>query len=346
MFDWQTYSAHFRAVALQNGFDRDYIEICLHYAFSLNQKQLPIIYDQEHLASLVGYDLAYLRGAIYATKSFYRTFSINKKAGGLRQISEPLPSLKEIQRWILDNLLYRCAPSKFAKGFVPRLSIRDNARFHRGQKLVLSLDIKDFFSSIKAPRVYKFFFRLGYQRDVAHLLTNLCILDGALPQGAPTSPALSNLIILRTDRRLSGFALNNKLRYTRYADDITFSGDFKPVQIIKLVRKVLADEGLVLNEQKTRLMERHQRQEVTGVVVNSKLQAPRYKRREFRQTIYYINKYGVDSHLSYIGNEKANYLKYLLGVANYFLYVNPKDMEVRAAIELLHRLLRDTGGAL
>jgi RNA-directed DNA polymerase len=344
MSNWQQYSNKFRETALEHGFDDEYIQACLNYALPLYEKGLPVIYDQEHLAKLVGYQLLYLLAASHSAPKFYRFFTLSKKAGGERQIAEPLPSLKEIQRWILDNILYRCETSRFAKGFIPEVSIRDNARFHRNQPQVLSLDIKDFFPSIKIGRVFNFFRKLGYQKDVLYLLTHLCVLNKSLPQGAPTSPALSNLIVLRMDRRLSGFALKEKIRYTRYADDITFSGELNPGRIIKFVRRVIADEGLELNEAKTRLMQRHQRQEVTGIVVNEKLQAPRRDRRELRKVLYFIEKYGLDSHIRRTQSLKSNYVKHLLGVANFFLFINPNDREAKRAVEVLHRLLMKIGG--
>jgi RNA-directed DNA polymerase len=341
MLDWQKYAKDFRRAAIENGFSNEYVESCLKYARPLNQRNLPVIYDQEHFSKLVGYKLDYVLAASHSTPKFYRVFNISKKQGGIREIAEPLPSLKEIQRWILDNILYTCKPSKFAKGFIPHISIRDNARFHRNQALVLSLDIKDFFPSIRIGRVYNFFRRLGYQSSVLYLLTHLCTLNRCLPQGAPTSPALSNLIVLRMDRRLSGFALKEKIRYTRYADDITFSGEFESGRIIKFVRKVVADEGLELNENKTRLMQRHKRQEVTGIVVNEKLQAPRHDRKELRKAIYFIEKYGLDSHIRHTQNFRSHYLKHLLGIANFFLFVNPKDKDAKRAIKLLYRLLQE-----
>lgn len=342
MTDWKTYTSSFRSQALSLNYNETEIRICLNYAHPLFEKKLPVIFDQEHLSYLVGYHLDYLRGAIYNTKPFYRYFTVNKRSGGVRNIAEPLPSLKEIQRWILDNILYKCSISRFAKGYVPDLSIRDNARFHRNQELVLKLDIKDFFPSIKAGRIFNFFKRLGYQKSVSQMLTGLCTLEGSLPQGAPTSPALSNLVVSRLDKRLSNFAVQKKIRYTRYADDITFSGTFASGEIIKLVRMASKDEGLVLNEKKIRLMKKHERQIVTGVIVNEKLQAPRQRRREFRKVMYFIQKFGLDSHLSFIGNDRRNYLKHLLGIGNHILHLNPKDTNVREHMEILHRILKES----
>lgn len=342
--NWKSYKREFTNKARQEGFDEDYINPLLKYAYNLYQREIPIIYELEHFSLLVGYNSKYILGAYYKTDAFYRHYTINKRSGGLREISEPLPSLKEIQRWILDNILYKCEVSRFAKGFVPERSIRENARFHRNQNKVLSLDLEDFFSSIKGGRVYSFFKRLGYQPKVSHLLTKLCTLNGSLPQGSPTSPTLSNLISLRLDKRLSGFALKEKIRYTRYADDITFSGDFDEGRLIKFTRKVLAEEGLKLNENKTRLMKKHQCQEVTGIVVNQKLQAPRETRKELRKTMYYIKKYGVESHIQHKQITHANYVKHLLGIANFISFVNPKDIEVKEYISYLHEILISNNG--
>lgn len=340
MPNWQQYVKDFREAALAHDYGDEYIQNCLQYARPLYEKNLPIIFDKEHLSGLVGYQLDYLLAACHSTPKFYRVFKVTKKQGGEREIAEPLPSLKEIQRWILDNILYKCEVSRFAKGFIPKVSIRDNARFHRNQPLVLSLDIKDFFPSIKIGRVYNYFRRLGYQRHVLYLLTHLCTLNGSLPQGSPTSPTLSNLIVLRMDRRFAGFALKEKIRYTRYADDITFSGKFQVGRIIRFARKVVAEEGLELNEEKTRLMQRHQRQEVTGIVVNEKLQAPRKDRRELRKIMFFIEKYGLDSHIRHTQNFRINYVKHLLGIANFFLFVNPKDKDANRAVEVLTSILR------
>jgi RNA-directed DNA polymerase len=339
---WSTYESRFRRAAKREGLSGAYVEQCLSYAKPLHEKKLPIIYDQQHLAVLVGYSVDFLLGASNGTERFYRSFSVRKTSGGLRLISEPLPSLKGIQRWILDNILYRSPPSPFAKAFVPRSSIRHNARFHRAQQNVLSLDVKEFFPSIKSPRVYGLFKRMGYCGEVAAMLARLCTLEDSLPQGAPTSPALSNLIIVRLDRRLGGYAKKYGLRYTRYADDITFSAnDLNAGEAIRFVKTVLRDEGMVLNENKTRLMRPHQRQEVTGIVVNTKkMQAPRETRRSLRQTIYYIEKYGIDSHMQFLRKDRANYEKHVLGIANFVLFINPKDRDARRAVELLCPVVR------
>lgn len=333
---WSVYAECFRREAMKYKFDADYIKRCLTYGKALYEKGLPIIYDQEHLAVLVGYSKEYLYRASNGPSYFYRKFKIPKISGGLRKIAEPLPSLKEIQRWILDNILYNCKFNKYAKAFIPGKSIRENARFHRNQKIVLSLDMKNFFESIPSYKIYHFFWWLGYCKAVATMLTNLCTLNGSLPQGAPTSPALSNLVCYSLDCRLSGFTVKNNIRYTRYSDDLTFSGEFNPGSVIRLVEKILYNEGFELNKNKIRLMKNHNRQEVTGIVVNDKMQAVREIRRKLRQDIYYIEKYGLDSHMDFAKQERANYVNHLRGKANFVLFVNSKDRDANYAFKVLN----------
>lgn len=344
MVDWENYEARFRAAAYRadgrRKIDKAYVERCLAYAKVLAERDLPIIYDQYHLARLVGYETEYLFAVSNSPTRFYRSYTIPKVSGGVRTITEPLPSLKEIQRWVLANILDRVEIHPFAKGFVAGRSIRDNARFHQRQPLVLTVDIEDFFGHVTFHRILKIFSGLGYPSRVATLLAKLCTLDGSLPQGAPTSPALSNLVSALIDKRLSGYARSCRIRYTRYADDLTFSGMFHPGRVIAVVRKVLADNGFRLNERKTRLMQSHERQETTGIVVNQKLQAPRELRREIRKACWYIDQFGLESHLRQTRNSRANYLRHLLGLVGFVLFVNSSDGDAKRALQILNPLLQ------
>lgn len=334
---WNSYSKKFRESAYNNNFNEEEINALLSYAKVLDDKKMPIIYDQRHFALLVGYKYSFILKISNKPKKFYRTFTIPKKAGGERSISEPLPSLKEIQHWILNEILYQYKISRFAKAYVKDLSIRDNARFHVCKKVVLTIDIKDFFPSLRYKKVYGFFINLGYSSPVATLISNLCCLNGGLPQGAPTSPALSNILLINVDKRISGFIRKKGIRYTRYADDMTFSGDFEPGMIIKFVRSVLQENNLLINEKKIRVRRQGQRQEVTGAIVNEKIQAPIELRKKLRQSVYYINKFGLNSHLEKTNNKNANHIDYLLGIANFILFLNPNDKEVREYIEILRK---------
>jgi RNA-directed DNA polymerase len=337
---WNSYRKRFKETALANGYTQEAISKYLKYAKHLHQQKLPIIYDQEHLSLLVGYKVQYLRNISNAQHFFYRAFQIPKKSGGKRTIEEPLPSLKEIQRWILDNILSKVTVSKYAKAFHKKRSIRSNAAYHQNKNCVLRIDVTDFFGSIKYEKVYKTFIALGYTEAVSTMLANLCTKDNKLPQGAPTSPALSNIIFLLADKRISAFAWKKGIHYTRYADDMTFSGDFEPGMVIKFVKSVLKDNDLQVNDKKTRVQKRHQRQIVTGITVNQKMKAPREMRRSLRQSVYYIEKYGLPSHLAKTENSRANHIRHLVGIANFILFIDPNDQEAKRYYELLLEYLK------
>lgn len=278
--NWDNYCLEFERQAYKTGKSKEYCEKWLEYAYKLYVKGLPIIYNQEHLCELFGYKQEYVYAASNSPIHFYRKYEIQKKSGGTREISEPLPSLKEIQRWILDNLLEKIEVSVYAKAYVKNKSIRENAKFHKKQRILLTLDVEKFFDSLSSKKVYEVFSSLGYAEDVVVMLTNLCCLNGCLPQGAPTSPALSNIILVEFDNKVGNFTKERKIRYTRYADDMTFSGDFLPEEVINFVKKNLRLLGLKLNEKKTRTRRENQRQEVTGIVVNEKMQLPKDTRKK------------------------------------------------------------------
>ena len=334
--EWENYAKRFRDIALRNEFANTEIASWLSYAENLFNKKVPIIFEQEHFAHLVGYQYDFILKASNSPENFYRTFTIPKKSGGRRTISEPLPSLKEIQTWILEEILNKQAVSRYAKAYVKNRSIRQNARFHLRQKIVLTIDIEDFFGSLHSKKVYGVFREIGYSIPVSTLLSELCCLNSSLPQGAPTSPALSNILMVDVDKQISDYVVKGKnIRYTRYADDLTFSGDFEPDEVMEFVGSVLASLNLRINEKKLRIRKPGQRQQVTGVIVNEKLQAPKEMRKKLRQSVYYIEKYGLASHLEKTENERANHIYYLLGIANFILFLNPEDQEALNYREIL-----------
>lgn len=341
LMNWEEYKLKFYHYAIFKGKNDEYINSCLNYAESLFKKGLPVIYDQQHLSLLVGYEELYLIKVSNSQELFYREFEIIKKNKiDYRTISEPLPNLKNIQRWILREILSKLEPSEYSKAFRPNYSIKDNAKFHKRQKKVLTIDIKNYFESIGYNRVLVFFRNLGYNKQVSIMLANICTLDNGLPQGAPTSPMLSNLITKKLDRRIAGFTKKQNIRYTRYADDLTFSGDFDEGYVIRFTKSILNSEGFAINDSKTRVRLRNQRQEVTGIVVNEKMQASRSYRRDFRKEMYYIKKYGLDSHVNSINaGNIIKYLYHLLGMANFIININPSDKETRDNFYYLKELL-------
>jgi retron-type reverse transcriptase len=243
----------------------------------------------EELARRLGCDVAELS----ALQPSYREFTIPKRSGGKRRVSAPDDGLKKLQRQILRRLLgrLRCHPA--ATGFQKGESIVTNARRHTGQAVVVRLDLKNFFSSTSEARIWAYFRRLGWNWPATRILTRLCTHRGGLPQGAPTSPRLSNLVNFRLDARLAAMARKLGLRYTRYADDITVSfpaDDKKRIRyLIRFVSRVAWAEGYVVHRRrKLHIRRRHQQQLVTGLVVNDRVHLPRKLRRWLRAVDHHL----------------------------------------------------------
>lgn len=331
--DFETYKSLFLKKAKEENKDDLYIEKCLNYAKKLSDRNIPIIYNQEHFSRLVGIQLEFLLKICNSQKNYYRSYKIPKSNGKKRLISEPLPMLKMVQKYILENILVKIPCNKCSKAYIKGVSLKDNAKFHRRQKYIVKIDLKDYFGTLKSNRVYEFFINLGYAKDVSVLLCNLCTLNYSLPQGAPTSPYLSNLLTIKLDEDLFNYCRQGKnLRYSRYADDITISGDFDPKSVIKDVILIIKSNGLFVNYDKIAVIGQNKRQEVTGIVVNQKMQVSKSYRKKIRQEIYYIKKFGIathmkSQHLSYPEDLKM-YLENLQGRINYCLSINKNDLEM------------------
>ena len=326
--EWKDFCVQAKKQAKVDNIDNRELQSYLSYARKLVDQDLPVIVDASSLAKFIGIDLRYLCNMAYGTEHFYRTFLIPKKRNGYRKISEPLPDLKRVQNWILINILNYIKPSRFAKAYVKKQSVKTNARFHRGQKVLISMDVKDFFPSIRIESVFNIFTKIGYNENISWFLAHLCCLNGELPQGAPTSPCLSNIYMRTFDENVAAYTTEQKWRYTRYADDLTFSGDGNVAALIRTVSGMLLENHLYPNTEKTRVAYQNARQEVTGIIVNKKLQVSRSYRKKIRQEIYYIKKYGLESHLSFCQISQKNYLEHLQGKIGYALFINPKDAEL------------------
>lgn len=340
IMEFDKYSFQFAQLAILNGYTTEYVDSCLKYAKKLADNNLPIIYDSEHFSELVGFKLSYIKTVVEYPKSFYWIYKIKKHSGGIRKINAPLPNLKQIQYWILENILNTQKVSPYAKAFVHRKKLKENVRFHRNRKIVIKFDVHDFFGSIRENSIKAIFRSFGYINPVADLLAMLCCLDHVLPQGAPTSPYLSNLFMLDFDAHIALYCKEHTIYYTRYADDLTFSSDsnIDKNELTSLVKKELNAIGLYLNNDKTKVMPRNTRQVVTGIVVNQKLQVDKDKRRKIRQEVFYIKKWGLESHLQKIGCSKKNYLKHLLGEMTFMLSLTPQNLQLKADIEYIRKL--------
>ncbi len=262
-------------------------------------------------------------------KDNYKIYKIKKRNGKYRTIYEPNKLLKHIQKQILANILNNKSISKYAKAYHKGISLKDNALPHINKDMILKLDIKDFFENISFIDIYNSCFPIEYfPKSVGMLLTVLCTYEDHLTQGSPTSAYISNLVMKDFDEELGTWCKNNNISYTRYSDDMTFSGVFNPTDIISKVRKLLYKLGLELNNDKIHVIYKNASQTVTGLVVNNKVQVSIKYRKEIRKEVYYINKYGLDSHLNKINiTDKKKYLNSLYGKILYVLQINSDDKE-------------------
>ena len=296
------------------------------YVTRLRSNNIPIIYNLRHLRKLLQITKADQPEFFGPSRqTLYRTFYIAKKSGGYRKIEAPIEKLELIQRWIKEEILDKFVVSDCAKGFKKGTNIVDNALPHCGKQVVLSIDIKDFFPSIKYADVFKMFNYMGYTYQVCHLLTKLCTNgNNVLPQGSPASPSISNLVNLKLDKRLAKLAESIGASYTRYADDITFSGNKSLVRYKKIIEQIINEEHYEINHQKQRLSYNYQRQEVTGLIVNNGVSVNKKILKELNNAIYYIEKFGLISHMQHENLTQSSYKEHLYGLA---YFVNMVDQE-------------------
>jgi len=339
--NFEQYKIIFEKQASNSGYSEVNIQRCISYAEKLFLSNAPVIYNTSHLSALVGYKKNYLKKAVIYTPYFYRNFEILKKNGKKRKISEPLPSLKEIQIWILENILSKVEISPFAKAYRKKISIKDNLKFHKNQPKVFTLDLENFFPSINTESVESIFHNIGYSKILSNLMAKLCTKDNELPQGAPTSPYLSNIYFKSADELISKYCLGRKIMYTRYADDLSFSGEFDENELLKVITDVVNSLNLHINESKTKLMTPNMRQTVIGIVVNKKMQVVFHKRNNLRKDIYYIKKFGIDQHIKHRNIKQSNYLEHLIGKVNFVLQINPDDKEFQGYKILLFDLKKN-----
>jgi RNA-directed DNA polymerase len=220
---------------------------------------------------------------VLSAKKKYKVFTIPKKSGGTRQISAPASPIKIIQRKLKQVLEAVYAPKPATHGFVLGRSIISNARLHKKRRYVLNIDLENFFPTIHFGRVRGMFMGNPYKlnTEVATILAQICCHQGILPQGAPTSPVISNMICARLDAKLQQLAKEYQCTYSRYADDITFStnrskfpsvlarlSDIGQVEVGNELSAVIQENGFTINPKKVRLQVKQQRQEVTGLTVN------------------------------------------------------------------------------
>jgi hypothetical protein len=277
----------------------------------------------------------------------YRYRWIEKRSGSQRLIEIPKTRLKAIQRRISGEILNRVPPHACAHGFTRGRSSRSYVAPHVGKPVVLRMDLKDFFHTVPVPRIGALFRRLGYPWAVARLLQGLCthasspplagdrfqslswekrkrLVDKHLPQGAPSSPAIANLCAWRLDCRLQGVANRFSLDYTRYADDLAFSGGEHLLRLApflqRLIGAIALEEGFAINHRKTRLRTQAQSQRLAGVIVNSKPNLPRAEFDRLKAILHNCTVSGPESqNLEGVEDFKAH----LAGRIAYVSWLNP-----------------------
>lgn len=266
---------------------------------------------------------------------FYRVFSIPKRSGGLRTIESPYPFLSEIQRTILRTTLANVKAHPSACAYVGGKSFIDHAAAHCGNEELLLLDIKDFFGSITKKAVFISLIDAGILSMQAFVVSQLCCLNDHLPQGACTSPLLSNLVFNNLDKRLEALSKSLGLTYTRYADDLAISGTNVPRNLHKTVSKMLAEYGFLLNEEKIKFKLGGAKKIVTGVsITNEELRVPRAFKRRLRAQIFELEKHAQN--ISRMPDFDPFVFERIIGRINYVLQVEPEN---RYAIEKKRALL-------
>ncbi|HZN34707.1 MAG TPA: reverse transcriptase family protein, partial [Pirellulaceae bacterium] len=306
----------------------------------LQRQGLPLLSTPADVATALELTIPRLRWLAFhsdaAARTHYVRFQVPKKSGGTRELAAPHKTLKKAQQWILSRILAKLPAHDAAHGFVPGRSTVTGARLHTGKEVVVNLDLKDFFPTITFPRVKGALAQLGYSPAAATILALLCtesprrtvtyagqtlhVATGprSLPQGACTSPALSNLIARRLDARLSGLCRKLGWTYTRYADDLTFSAGgetaTKVGYLLARVRHIAQDEGFAVNEPKTRVQRRNTRQSVTGLVVNDAVGVPRRTARRLRAILHRARREGLAAQNR---SGRPHYLNWIRGMIAY-----------------------------
>ncbi len=318
---------------------------------TLERLGFPKVSTPANLAAAMGLSVGRLRFLAFhseaPTRVHYVAFQVPKRSGGSRTITAPHKSMAAAQRWVLDSVLSKLAFHNAAHGFVCGRSTVSNAEPHVGADIVVNADLSDFFGTITFPRVRGAFRGMGFSPAVATVLSLLTTEaprrpltyagetryaatgPRALPQGACTSPALSNWITRRLDQRLNGIAAKLGWTYTRYADDLTFSARLSENPdanthvgyLLARLRHIAQDEGFAVNEKKTRVLRSNARQSVTGIVVNDQLGVPRPLVRRIRAILHGAKSTGLEAQNR---EGRTNFKEWLGGMIAYIEMVSPK----------------------
>ena len=327
-----TWESLFKERAVENNHTEDYMVACFEYAGNLHQRNLPVIFDFVHLAMYFKCSSEVLKGVVANVERHYDEYKIRKKAGGDRPIEAPDYMLKDIQRWIYINILCKDKSIKdCVHGFIPKSMNKDkvrgvltNAAPHAGHDWLINIDLKNFFHTVKLDKVKDYFSSLGYENEVVKTLTALCTYKSRLPQGAPTSPMLSNIIASTMDEMMLEYCNKRGIVYTRYADDLTFSANSDvEVPPIKDIYKIIYLNDFKVNRMKTKVRYKGCRQEVTGLTVTNGVHVSQRFKKEILRELHFCKKFGVYEHYKHLNTTKGLYKEWLRGKIMFVRQIDP-----------------------
>jgi len=349
---------------IEKHYSKDYLDALLQTGRLLREQNVPVIFSLAHLANYSRTLYSDLHDFVsrvddHRAGKTYKNFTISKRSGGVRWISIPCSPLMAVQSWISQEILSGLQPHSAAMAYVKgKLEpLKAHAETHIGAKWVLKVDIKSFFSNISEQQVYGVFKGLGYPNLLSFEMARLCTritpnrngkrwrrkvdedyagpyfydLMGSLPQGSPTSPALSNLVCRKMDEDLETLALSHGVTYSRYADDLCFSfleSDRRTITNFKrLVVSILIKYNFEENSKKTRIIPPGSRKIITGIVIDSgKATIPRELRDRIRMHLYYAKKVGIADHCKEKGFRSIiGFRNHLFGLITYASSINPSQ---------------------
>ena len=323
----------------------------LSYINGLVSKGLPPILSFSHLADILLVQKDRLRDMVFRSEFHYSKFFIPKRAGGKREIAAPFAELDAIQRWILTEVLKSAPELKISNvvGYVRGKSTLDHVTPHLGAICLIKYDLKDFFPTIKVRHVTKIFSDLGYSIKVSRVLAGLVTMNGHLPQGASTSPQLSNIFMQNFDNDLVSLCDERGFAFTRYADDIVISGGEILFREIDPILEVFYKHNLVLNSSKTRFYKKpHDVRFITGLMIqDGKVRLPKAMRRKIRSEVFALLQElqnFVDGNINWKSQtglvQDPVFIDRTIGKLNYWKFVDPNDPYPILMREKLEELLK------
>lgn len=278
-------------------------------------------------------------------RHYYAAY-IPKNTSGIRNLQVPGYEIASHQRFIWQNILKKLPVSECAFAYRKGIGIRECARPHVGRAVLIHMDIKNFFGSIRESTVFRYLLReTGYPKQLVHFISRMCCYAGSLPQGACTSPILSNICFRECDETLQLYCREHGLVYTRYSDDLFFSGDVENAGAhIKKITEILGKHGFKVNREKTKVLRKDAAQRILGMTVNTRLQVSRSYRRALRQELHYLYEFGGDAKGAKAADDWLSYLCCLQGKISYVLSADPENEEFRTHRRVILSMIQEFSG--